>query len=108
MVFHQLTPEQARDAVLAGKTVRVVVGHDPEDPICLKYLDRCFEDDYEPMIYTESVAGWSEGVKECVCDPASDFFVRWVAEGQPVSITVTAAVPPQRESTTPVVYGGAR
>lgn len=107
MVAGQLTPMQAHAAVLAGKTVRVVVGHDPEDPTCLKYLDRCHENDFEPMIYTESVGGWSEGVKECVCEPESDFFVRWVAEGDPVSITVTDETPPQRESPQPVVHGSA-
>lgn len=78
--------------------MRAVVGDDPEDPICLFYLDRAFEDDYEPMIYQESIGGWSEGYsKECVCTPESDFFVEHVARPKPLSLTITDQVPPQRE-----------
>lgn len=94
----QITAEEAREAVLAGQVVRAVVGHDPEDPIVLFYLDRAFEDDYEPMIYQESIGGWSEGgSKECVCEPDSDFFVEHVARPEPVSLTITDQVPSQRE-----------
>lgn len=99
-----LTPEQAWGAILSGRTVRSVVGSDPEDPTCLHYLDRCFEDDYEPMIYTESIAGWSEGIKECVCEPSSAFYVEWVAEREPLSTVATDERPPQRESEHPVVW----
>jgi hypothetical protein len=94
----QLTPGEAHAAILAGHVVRVVVDNDPEDHICLMYLDECFEDDFELMIHTESVGGRSEGVKECVCEPDSDFFVGWLAEPAPLSIAVTYEEPPQRES----------
>jgi hypothetical protein len=92
-----VSPEECRAAILAGKTVRVVVGADPADPVCLLYLDRCLENDYEPMIYTEAVGGWSEGVKEAVCEPDSDFFVGWVADPPPLSMAITEEEPLQRE-----------
>lgn len=101
----QITPDEALAAILAGRTVRVVVGSDPEDPICLHYIDRCYEHDYEPMIYSEAVAGWSEGVKEAVCDPAREadrsFYVGWVAEPSPLSIEITDEVPIGREAGRP-------
>jgi len=89
---------EALAAILAGRTVRVVVGPDPEDPICLHYLDRCYEDDYQPMIYSEGVGGWSEGIKEAVCEPNSSFYVGWVADSAPLSLSITDQHPPQRES----------
>lgn len=94
----QITPEEALEAVLAGKTVRVVVGADPEDPICLHYLDRCYQDCDVPMIYTESVGGWSEGSKEAICEPDEGFYLKFVSEPKPLSITITDAEPPRREA----------
>lgn len=93
-----LTPDEAHAAILGGSTVRVVVGPDPEDPICLHYLDCCEEDDCEPMIYTESIGGWSEGVKEAICEITSDFYIGWVADPPPLSMSVTEEVPLRRES----------
>jgi len=104
----QITPDEARAAVLAGRTVRVVVGADRGDPICLHYLDRCYENDYEPMIHTESIAGWSAGIKECVCEPDSTFYVGWLAGPTPLSITVADEHPPQRESRHPVAFDEGR
>lgn len=92
-----VTPDDALTAVLAGRTVRIVVGPDREDPTCLLYLDKCFEDDYEPMIYSEAVGGWSEGVKEAVCKPGNDFFVGFVADPPPLSIGITDEIPAGRE-----------
>lgn len=98
----ELTAADALAAVLAGRTVRVAVGPDPEDPTCLHYLDRCFEDDFQPLIYSEVVGGWSEGAKEAVCEPGSSFYVGWLADPAPLSIEATEETPPQRESDVPV------
>jgi hypothetical protein len=104
-----LTPDEAHAAILAGRTVRVVVGPDPEDPTCLHYLDRCEEYDLQPMIYTEAVGGWSGGVKEAVCAPDSSFYVEnFVASPLPLSISLTDEVPPLRESQAPVSVGKKR
>lgn len=104
----QLSGEQALAAILAGCVVRVVTGPDPEDPVCLHYLDRCDEFYSAPMIYTESVGGWSEGGKEAICDPDSDFYVEFVSDR--LSIEIVDQKPPQREHSQPVIYvrGNAR
>jgi hypothetical protein len=99
-----VTPDEAWAAILAGRTVRVVVGPDPEDPTCLHYLDRCWEDYHKPLIYTEAIGGWSEGVKEAICDPGSNFYVEFVSDPVAVSLTVSDEVPPQRESERPVTW----
>lgn len=100
-----LSAEEAWAAVLAGKTVRCVVGPDPEDPICLHYLDRCWEDHEKPLIYTEAIGGWSEGIKEAVCEPQSAFYVEFLSDPAPFRLTVTTAEPPQRESRGVVILG---
>ena len=100
-----LTADEAHAAILTGRTVRVVVGPDPEDPVCLHYIDRCAEDDYEPMIYTESVGGWSEGVKEAVCEPEDSFYVGFLYDPPPLRIEITEEAPPQRESRDPLDVG---
>ena len=105
--LHQsATPQEAWDAICAGRTVRIVVGSDPEDPICLHYLDRCYEDFHEPMIYTESIGGWSEGIKEAVCKPHDEFYVKWIADPPPLSIAITDETPIGRESREPVALRG--
>jgi hypothetical protein len=93
----RLSGEQARAHVLAGRTVRMVVGATPDDPICLHYLDRCREFDGEPMIYTEAIGGWSAGIKEAICEPESDFYVRFVSDPPSLSLTLTDQEPPLRE-----------
>jgi hypothetical protein len=93
-----LNPQEARAVVLAGHTVRLVVGADRDDPICLHYVDRCLELDGEPMIYTESIGGWSEGSKEAICELDSDFYVKFVADPRPLSLTITDEEPPRREA----------
>lgn len=98
-----MTAQEALAAVLAGQTVRVVNGTDPDDPICLHYLDRCFEFDFEPMIYTEAIGGWSEGIKEAICGPNSLFYVEFLADPPPSSIALHDETPLQRESDDPVV-----
>lgn len=98
-----MTPQEALAAVLAGQVIRTLNGPDPEDPICLHYLDRCFEFDYEPMIYTEAIGGWSEGVKEAICEPDSSFYVEYMADPAPLSIELYEDDPLQRESSSPVV-----
>jgi hypothetical protein len=98
----QITPEAARAAVLEGKTVRVVIGPDPEDPTVLIYIDHSRENGGEPMIYCEPVRGWSAGIKEAVCKPEDLFFLEFVADPPPLSITITDQEPPQREA-----YGAA-
>lgn len=100
MHAESLSPRAAYAAVLAGRTVRSVVGTDPDDPVCLHYLDRCYEFDYKPQIYTESVGGWSTGVKEAICKPGDGFYVGFVADS--LSLTVTDETPPQREAPAPV------
>lgn len=61
-----LTPSDARDAILAGQTVRMRVGESAEDPTLLLYLD-------DGMIYSKSIAGWSEGITEPMCASESDY-----------------------------------
>lgn len=65
-----LTPTEARDAVLAGRTVRLTVGTAPDDPILRVWRE-------DGCIMSESVAGWSAGVVEPVCDVASDFLTTY-------------------------------
>jgi hypothetical protein len=91
-----ITPDEARAAVLAGKVVRSVTGVEYDDPVCLHYMDRTFEMDHEPMIYTEAIEGWSEGVNEAICEPGSDFYVEFVSDAH--SLTITDQEPPQRET----------
>lgn len=100
--------EEALAAILAGRTVRIVCGSDPEDPVCLHYLDRCYESDFEPMIYSEAVGGWSEGVKEAVCEPDSSFYASFVADPLPLSMATTDETPSQRESPCPVEWADGR
>lgn len=93
-----LTPQEALKAVLAGRTVRLVVGPASDDPVCLHYLDRCRGDDYEPMIYTESISGWSAGVKEAICEPTNTFYLKHLADAPPPSLTITSEEPRLREA----------
>lgn len=104
MASARVTPEEARAAVLAGRTVRIVVGSSPGDPTCLHYLDRCYEDFDKLMIYTESVAGWSAGVKEAICEPDEEFYVEFISDPAPLSLTVTDEVPPRREAQHPITW----
>jgi hypothetical protein len=93
-----LTPEEARDAVLAGQTVRMSVDSgDPEDPVCLLYVDRCSEFDGEPNVYSEAIDGWSAGVKEAVCELDSSFFLEFVADDGR-RLELTDQEPPLRET----------
>ncbi len=93
----QLTPQEAHAAILAGQTVKVVVGHDANDPVLLNYLDRCHDDGDELMIYTEAIGGWSEGVKEAICEPESAFYADRFATDC-VSLTITEQEPMLRET----------
>lgn len=94
----EVAPEGARNAILAGHTVRLVVGSDPRDPTCLHYLDRCHEFGGKPMIYAESIGGWSEGVKEAICAPHDAFYIEFVSDPKPLSLTITDEAPSQREA----------
>jgi hypothetical protein len=93
-----ITAEEAYAAVLAGQTVKLVVGPDPEDPTLLHYLDRCWENYGQPMIYQESIGGWSQGVKEAICEADSTFYVEYATKPEPLSLTITDEEPPMRES----------
>jgi hypothetical protein len=90
-----VTPEEAWAAVLAGKAVRLTVGTEHDDPVSLLYVDRCHEFLGEPQIYAEAIAGWSEGIKEAVCEPESSFFLEFVKDAH--RLEVTDQEPPQRE-----------
>jgi hypothetical protein len=103
-----ITAEQARAAVLSGRTVRIVRGPDPEDPTCLHYLDRCYENDFEPMIYSESISGWSQGIKNAICAPESAFYVEFITRPNPPSLTVVDDEPPQREARCAVVHSSVK
>lgn len=65
--------EDARAALKHGQTIVIVVGTDPEDPVCHLTLDN-------GLVYTTSVAGWSEGITECVCELDSTFLDRFINE----------------------------
>lgn len=67
-----LTAQEAHDAILAGKRVRLVIGEDPQDPTLLHWL-------HDGMIIAESIAGWSAGVVEAVCSASSPFYVEHYA-----------------------------
>lgn len=95
-----LTPEEAHAAVLAGKTVQVVRGTDPEDPISLHYLDKTWDQFGETLIHTEVISGWSEGIKEAVCDPQSSFYAEHIKDAH--EITITDREPFQREAHGPI------
>lgn len=62
----ELTPAQAAAAVREGKTVRLVVGTDSEDPVILTR-------DVDGMAISTPIAGWSEGIVEPICETSSDF-----------------------------------
>lgn len=66
-----ITAEQAREALQSGRELRMVVGVDPDDPTLRIYLE-------EGMVVSESIAGWSEGVVEPVCDLDSDFLAEFL------------------------------
>lgn len=63
-----MTPADARDAILAGRTVRKTVGTHRDDPTLLLYLD-------DGMVYSQSVAGWSNGHLEPLCASDSDYLL---------------------------------
>jgi hypothetical protein len=91
----ELTPQEAREAVLAGKVVKMRVGEETEDPVLLNYVDRTYEFDYQPMIFSEAIGGWSEGIKEAVCELDSDFYLEFVTDVY--SLTLTDDEPLRRE-----------
>lgn len=98
-------PQEAYEAVLAGHVVRAVIGADAEDPVVLFYLDRTYEFDRKLHIFCEPISGWSEGIKECLCEPDSSFFVDSLTEDPPLSLSiVTDKTPPLRESPTAVTF----
>lgn len=101
------TPAEALAAILAGGTVRLVVGPEPGDPTCLHYLDRCYEDFDKLFIYTESIGGWSVGIKEAVCAPDDSFYVEFVGEDGKV-LTITNEEPPKREAEGPLTWRAGR
>lgn len=64
----ELTPGEARDAILNGERVRMHVGHDPNDPVLVLHEE-------DGKIISEAVAGWSAGVVEPVCFSESDYLL---------------------------------
>lgn len=81
-----LTPAEAYAAVLDGKVIRVEVGEHPDDPVLLNYLD---DDGYgEQAIYTEAIGGWSQGVKEAVCESDSTFYAeKFLTDRKSITLT---------------------
>lgn len=63
-----MTPHEARELLLNGGEVEMVVGTKPADPILVLWLDG-------DMVMSESVAGWSAGVIEPVCFRNSDYLL---------------------------------
>lgn len=61
-----MTGEQAREVLIRGDKLRMVVGDEPGDPTLIIYLE-------DGMVISESVEGWSAGVVEPVCELNSDF-----------------------------------
>jgi hypothetical protein len=57
----------------AGGKVRIVVGHEEDDPTIVLTLD-------DGMVMCESVAGWSAGVVEPMCSIGSDYFDESIAK----------------------------
>ena len=69
----KITADQAREAMKAGKRLRVTIDSgDPEgDPTLILFLK-------DGEIISEGVKGWSEGVTEAVCDLESDFLTEYL------------------------------
>jgi hypothetical protein len=61
-----LTVDEAVKAVRDGQVVKMVVGQDPDDPVCLVWNDN-------GCAMTHSIGGWSAGVTEPICGIGSDF-----------------------------------
>jgi hypothetical protein len=61
-----MTGAEAREILTRGGQIRIVVGVEFDDPTCILSLR-------DGMVLSESVAGWSAGVVEPVCEIESDF-----------------------------------
>lgn len=72
----ELTPEQARDAILNGQRVRMHVGTGPDDPVLVLHEEN-------GKIISEAVAGWSAGVVEPVCFSESDYLLTTLSADRP-------------------------
>lgn len=68
-----MTPEQAAQAILDGRTVKMTVGTGEDDPVLL--LTR--EGD---GVMARAIAGWSAGVVELVCAIGSPFLVSYLQD----------------------------
>lgn len=79
----KLTPEEATEQVRAGKVIRLQVGTDPEDPVCMVRLGHAYD---EPHVLTTSISGWSEGYTEPVCEAESDFITSFFADAESLSL----------------------
>lgn len=61
-----MTVEEARNTLIRGGKIVIVVGTDRDDPT----IELSLEDG---VVMSRAVAGWSEGVVEPVCALDSDF-----------------------------------
>lgn len=62
-----MNPREAAEAIRDGKTVRLMVGQDADDPILLVWADR--HGDVQSYV----IEGWSQGIQETVCEIESPF-----------------------------------
>lgn len=77
-----LLVQRARDALAAGRRLRIEVGTDPEDPVLELWLaDGC--------VMSAAVGGWSAGCVEPVCAFESDFLDSYVIGRESVKIIDT-------------------
>lgn len=65
-----MTAHEARELLLAGERIRMVVGTAEQDPTLVLWRD-------ENVIVSEAIAGWSADVVEIVCrvDTESEFLL---------------------------------
>lgn len=75
----RLTVQRARDALNAGRRLKVTVGTDPQDPVLLVYLR-------DGSVMSAAIEGWSAGVVEPVCGIGSDYLTGFLTGRESVRI----------------------
>lgn len=68
----ELTPDEAREALLNGDRIRMTVGGGAEDPVLVVYEE-------DGGIVSRAVAGWSAGVTEAVCAAGSSYLLIYLS-----------------------------
>jgi hypothetical protein len=75
----ELLVQRAKDALSAGRALRIEVGNDPEDPVLIVRLE-------DGCVMSHAIRGWSAGVVEPVCAIDSDYLAKFVTGRKSVRI----------------------